>query len=88
MRLLRRISCLQCRAENCSREFQLRYYNVVKKRKIDQRVKDLEKVKAFSMYIYIYTFSNLVYLNNFISAHNNVANINRRCGIGEIFNLK
>lgn len=53
MRLLRRISCLQCRAENCSREFQLRYYNVVKKRKIDQRVKDLEKVKAFSVYIYI-----------------------------------
>lgn len=86
MRLLRRISCLQCRAENCSREFQLRYYNVVKKRKIDQRVKDLEKVKAFS--IYIYFRSNLVYLNNFISVHNNVANINRRCGIGEIFNLK
>lgn len=86
MRLLRRISCLQCRAENCSREFQLRYYNVVKKRKIDQRVKDLEKVKAFS--IYIYFRSNLVYLNNFISVHNNVANINRQCGIGEIFNLK
>lgn len=85
MRLLRRISCLQCRAENCSREFQLRYYNVVKK---ERSIKELKISRKLKRSLYIYTFSNLVYLNNFISAHNNVANINRRCGIGEIFNLK
>lgn len=80
MRSLRRISCLQCRTEIVLASFN--HGIITLKKNVDQRVKDPDKVKAFRVYLYFQRIPILVHLT--ISFHNNVANINRRCGIGEI----